>query len=52
MIHYECHVCAVTATCVVTPSSSLAWLDHMEAHADRGAFSSWTWSVEPLNFSA
>lgn len=48
MIHYECYVCHVSATCVVTPSATLAWCDHMANHADPTHYGQWTWSVVPL----
>lgn len=48
MIHLECHVCGITATCVATPSADLAWLDHMDTHSAKTAFSAWTWQVAPL----
>jgi len=50
MVHYECHTCAMSATCVATSSSSLAWLDHMAIHADPRNFSQWTWMVQALPF--
>lgn len=48
MIHLECHVCSMTATCVVTPSTVLAWQDHMAIHVRQDDYSAWTWSVVPL----
>jgi len=48
MIHWQCHTCHVTATCVVTPSAELAWLDHMENHVMKKGYSQWTWTVVPL----
>jgi hypothetical protein len=50
MVHYECHTCGMQATCVSTPSSSLAWLDHMETHVVKDGFSAWGWTVVPLPF--
>lgn len=52
MIHYECEVCGVSATCVITPSAELAWLDHMATHASPKAFQAWTWTAVPLQFDA
>jgi len=52
MIHLECHVCGVTATCVVTSAVATAWDDHMSAHVDPEAFSQWTWMVTPLPFGS
>lgn len=49
MVHYACRVCALTATCVATPTAVLAWLDHMENHAVRDAYDAWTWTVVPLD---
>jgi len=49
MIHYECHTCGVTATCVVTPASDLAWLDHMENHSAKKNYSAWSWTVVQLD---
>jgi hypothetical protein len=48
MIHYQCQVCGMTATCVVTAVTSLAWLDHMDSHADSSLFLSWTWQALQL----
>jgi len=48
MIHYECFTCGVTATCVVTSSATLAWLDHMENHAERKNYGQWSWTVLAL----
>jgi len=48
MVHYECDVCHIAATCVVTPSAELAWLDHMETHSAKTAYKAWTWHVVPL----
>jgi len=50
MVHYECNVCTMTATCVMTPSAVLAWHEHMEKHVDPRAFGQWTWDVVPLQF--
>lgn len=50
MIHYQCYACGITATCVVTQSSSPAWEDHMATHADPTYFESWTWMVKKLPF--
>lgn len=50
MIHYQCHVCGITATCVVTPVSDLAWLDHMALHVAQTEFSAWAWEVQQLAF--
>lgn len=49
MVHYQCHVCALTATCVANPAAVLAWLDHMERHAMRDDYSAWTWTVQQLD---
>jgi hypothetical protein len=48
MVRYECGVCAMVATCVVTPASELAWLDHMARHADPSDYRGWTWAVLEL----
>lgn len=48
MIHFECRVCGISATCVATPSADLAWLDHMATHSASDAFGAWTWEVQPL----
>ena len=50
MIHYACDVCSMTATMVVTPASSLAWLDHMSNHHDPKYFQCWTWQAVKLPF--
>lgn len=50
MIHFQCYVCHMTATCVLTSSARLAWHDHMANHALRDAFGQWVWHVEPLPF--
>jgi len=52
MIHYECQTCGMTATCVVTPASGLAWHDHMAVHALVDNYRAWTWAVLPLTFDA
>jgi len=49
MIHYHCHTCGVNATCVLTNSAELAWLDHMENHAERKNYGAWTWTVVQLD---
>lgn len=51
MVHFECYVCKVSATCVQTPSADLAWLDHMENHGAKDAYGRWTWSVVTLPMS-
>lgn len=48
MIHWQCGVCEVSATCVATPSAELAWLDHMENHASKDRYQAWTWTIVPL----
>lgn len=48
MIHYCCYCCGMTATCVVTQLSAVAWEDHMATHEDPSYFQSWTWGVTPL----
>jgi len=48
MIHWECHTCGMAATCVLTSSATLAWLDHMENHALADNYSAWTWTVQKL----
>jgi len=50
MIHYECYVCSMSATCVATETSSLAWHDHMATHVRTEHFGAWTWSVMPIPF--
>lgn len=51
MVHFQCYTCHVTATCVLTPSADLAWLDHMSNHAMQENYGRWTWQVVPLNIS-
>ena len=51
MIHFQCYVCGITATCVHNTPAELAWYDHMETHARRDDYGSWTWTVVTL-FSA
>lgn len=51
MIHYLCRCCGMSATCVVTDTSSGAWEDHMSTHADPEYFESWAWMVVPLGFA-
>lgn len=48
MIHLQCDVCSMTATCVLTPSATLAWCEHMARHADQSAYRAWHWVVVPL----
>jgi len=48
MVHYECYTCHMTATCVDTNASRLAWLDHMENHGAKQNYGSWTWTVVQL----
>lgn len=48
MVHYECSTCGMAATCVVTPSAELAWLDHMDTHALPRNYRAWTWSALEL----
>ena len=48
MIRYECDVCDVGATCVVTEASARAWLDHMETHGLDATYSAWVWEVHQL----
>lgn len=50
MVHFECHTCHMTATCVVTPASELAWMDHMDTHSAIDNFSMWGWEVLELPF--
>nr|CRY97790.1 hypothetical protein [uncultured prokaryote] len=49
MIHYQCGVCSMTATVVNTPTSTLAWHDHMMQHARMLNFRSWTWAIEQMD---
>lgn len=49
MVHYQCFVCHMTATCVVTPGAELAWLDHMGTHARPEHYGSWAWTVQQLH---
>lgn len=51
MIRYECDACTMTATVVVTPSSSMAWLHHMESHDRLSTYRAWTWTVHQMNFT-
>jgi hypothetical protein len=48
MLHFQCETCGITATCVDTPSATLAWLDHMDNHAVKTGYRRWTWTVTPL----
>lgn len=48
MVHFECHTCHMNATCVATPTATLAWLDHMDTHALPANYSAWTWTVVKL----
>lgn len=50
MVHYECGVCDMQATCVATAASELAWLDHMDVHVVKDDFSAWTWTIQRLEF--
>jgi hypothetical protein len=50
MVHYECYTCHMQATCVQTPSSDLAWLDHMENHGAKDNYGVWVWDVVPFEF--
>lgn len=50
MIRYECDVCDMVATCVVTEATSLAWLDHMDTHERTATYHAWSWEVVPLLF--
>jgi hypothetical protein len=49
MIHYECGVCHIAATCVANGSAELAWFDHMATHAVETDYRAWTWSVLQLD---
>jgi len=49
MIHFECGVCGMAATLVDTPTGSLAWLDHMENHAQKKHYRAWTWTAVQLD---
>jgi hypothetical protein len=49
MVHYQCYTCGISATCVLTSSAELAWLDHMEIHAVKDNFGAWTWAVLQLD---
>jgi len=50
MVHYQCYTCHITATCVATPSASLAWFDHMDTHAVKDNFGCWVWYVQSIPF--
>jgi len=50
MVHWQCHICGISATCVLNPPAELAWLDHMENHANKADYSSWTWTALTLSF--
>jgi hypothetical protein len=50
MVRYECCQCDMTATCVVTESSSRAWSDHMANHPDTRGFMAWSWTAVELPF--
>lgn len=51
MILYECGVCGIQATMVRTATGDLAWLDHMENHAQKRQYRCWTWNVVQLPLS-
>lgn len=48
MVHYECHVCEMTATCVHNEPAEAAWYAHMATHPLLSEFSAFTWEVEQL----
>lgn len=48
MVHYECEVCSMSATCVLTGSAEAAWTDHMASHTEPHRFGRWCWEVVPL----
>jgi hypothetical protein len=48
MIHYQCYTCGMNATCVLTESANLAWLDHMANHAVPANYGRWTWTAVQL----
>lgn len=50
MVHYECGVCGVMATCVLNEPAQLAWLEHMDNHSAKTAWQAWYWDVVPLPF--
>jgi len=52
MVLFECEVCAVTAVCVDNEPARLAWLDHMENHAQKKRFRAFTWTALTLDFGA
>jgi len=52
MVHYECYVCSMVASCVLNASSNLAWHDHMANHADPTLFGQWVWTVVALPFGS
>lgn len=48
MIHFECHACEMTATCVRNEPAEAAWADHMAAHTVVAEFSAFVWEVHQL----
>lgn len=48
MLHFACNVCGITATIVSTQTGRLAWLDHMENHAQKTNYDVWAWTVMQL----
>lgn len=48
MVHYECYVCSITATCVDTEAADRAWIDHMNIHADDQDYGRYIWTVIQL----
>jgi hypothetical protein len=50
MVHFECRVCRITATCVHNAQAELAWRDHMANHVMTEDFDCWTWTAVQLPF--
>lgn len=48
MVHYVCHTCGVSATCVLNSVAELAWLDHMTTHHLEENYSAYYWDVMQL----
>lgn len=52
MVHFECRVCSLMATCVNNNPAQLAWLDHMATHAAPAEYDAWTWAVQQFSWSS
>lgn len=50
MVLFECHVCHAQAVCVDNQPARLAWLDHMENHANKTDYGAYTWTAVTFDF--